>query len=97
VTSSFELFTDEEFRDSSKDFLLILQRCCIFTESEVKKVRLTLSNLSEEAYLYRKSVIDYESANSNPFIDPANTYSNINGGYGIFSFTNESIYDIEVE
>jgi len=97
VASSFELFTDEEFRDSSRDFLLIMQRCCYLNESKIKKVRLTLSNLSEEAYLYRKSIIDYNKANSNPFIDPTNTYSNVNGGYGIFSFTNVSFYDIDVE
>lgn len=97
VTSSFELFTDEDFENSTKELRLILQRCCSFNQENIVKLRISLSNLSEDAYLYRKSILDYESANSNPLIDPTNIYSNIDGGLGIFSLSTASIYEIPVE
>lgn len=51
-------------------------------------------NCSEEYYLYKKTLIQYYNVNDNPFSQPVQIYSNVEGGLGIvagYAFDQESI------
>jgi|GEM_PF-893043 len=44
-----------------------------------------LTSLTESAYLYKRSIEDYQSASGDPFSEPVLVYGNIENGLGIFA------------
>lgn len=52
---------------------------------QVKKPYLKLSRITEDYFKYIKSYDVYYNSSDNPFAEPANVFSNVQNGYGIFS------------
>ena len=50
-----------------------------------RDANLVFANGSEAYFLHRKSQITADIANGNPFAQPVQVYTNIEGGYGIFA------------
>ena len=64
-----------------------------FNDTNAKKNRtyhLKISSLSKAAYLYRKSIQQYQKSKNDPFSEPVQIYSNIKNGYGIFAGVSSS-------
>ena len=61
------------------------------------KVSCFIAITDKAYYLYNKSVSDsYGVSNNNPFAEPVLTYSNINGGLGIFAGYNMTRVDVDL-
>jgi len=54
---------------------------------------LYLSHISKEYFIYQKK-IEQLPIGTNPFAEPVQMYSNINGGYGVFGSFNEYIIHV---
>lgn len=46
---------------------------------------IELQSTSEEMFQYESSIFDYETSSGDPFAQPAQVYSNIDNGFGIFA------------
>lgn len=53
----------------------------------------TLEHYNEAYFRYLKSYEYLQYNDDNPFAEPANVYSNVKNGYGIFAFINRSTYE----
>ena len=51
-------------------------------EFEIKKIKLL--SFTENTYKYSKSIETYQSVEGNPFAEPVQVFTNIEGGFGIF-------------
>lgn len=54
-------------------------------DSHTKTIYLKLYSITEECYLYIQALNLYNKNYGNPLANPVTVYSNINGGYGIFT------------
>lgn len=54
-----------------------------------------LISVSEEQYLYDKSIMIFNNNNGNPFTEPIQIYTNINNGFGIFSGINGNVQTVQ--
>ena len=59
-------------------------------------VLLRLSHVDQQTYKFWRSVERMKDANSNPFSEPMNLVSNIDGGFGIWTGYGVSYYYIPV-
>lgn len=55
------------------------------TDNGEEEVILNISNVSESYYRYMQSVEKGDGESHNPFAEPTSMYTNIEGGYGVFS------------
>ena len=55
-------------------------------------LKLRFFSYSEELYLYNKSINSYENNNGDPFSQPTQVFTNIEGGFGIFGGFTEDEY-----
>ncbi len=53
--------------------------------SNYDSLKVTLNTLSRDAYLYEKTVDAYFYSQDDPFAQPVQVYSNVNGGLGVVS------------
>jgi hypothetical protein len=91
--ASFDLiFNDEAFSAGAYQ-----ARCYTYFSFNQDNINLEveLYQLSEDAYLYDRSLEQYQNSIGNPFAEPVTVHSNIPGGYGIFSLINKDVYLIE--
>ncbi len=56
-----------------------------FGAKKERKYHIKMASLSKAAYLYRKTVQQYQTSQNDPFSEPVQIYSNIQHGYGIFA------------
>jgi hypothetical protein len=54
-----------------------------------------LSSVSESAYLYLRTREAYNASQSDPFAEPVQVFSNINGGFGIFAGVNKTYFQFK--
>jgi hypothetical protein len=87
------IFNDISFEDSIKKISLLIYRA---SESEARnnKISIFWSSITEEYYKYARTAKVYYDSEENPFATPADVYSNVDGGLGIFYIINETEYPI---
>jgi len=85
------IFNDLAFEGKGKDLSLLIDRTF---ESQAREFDISViwRSATEDYYKYvRTAKVHYENS-ENPFATPADVYSNINGGLGIFYIVNEAEY-----
>lgn len=80
VTSALR-FSDEHF-DGKKMNLVVRSFGALESWSEL---RIVLRSVSDEYYKYQSTLALQRSTADNPFAQPVNVFSNIQGGFGIFT------------
>jgi len=81
---NYLLLKDDQFdgQDYTLEFYVI--NWAEFKDEQLEG-EIRLMNTSEEFFNYRKSYEIYETALNNPFSQPVQVFSNINGGMGVFA------------
>jgi hypothetical protein len=88
------VFDDRAFE--SRKFVVIFTSESLMQPSIGKKSFLIqLHALSKDSYLFEKTVVAYQRSKDNPFAEPVIVHSNINDGFGLFSF--DVISSVEIE
>lgn len=59
-------------------------------------IRINLVSSSEAFFNYRRSYLAYIDSNGNPFAQPVQVYSNVDGGFGIFAGAVREVWEIEL-
>lgn len=68
----------------------------LFYESDTVWINVKMEQPDPSFYLYAKSNEAYQGAHDNPFSEPVQVYTNIKGGYGIFSGYSSAGYSVMV-
>jgi len=63
--------------------------------SEKVTMHFRLLSITEECYKYIQTLVLYVKKEGNPFFEPVTVYSNITGGYGIFTGASVSEYSVD--
>lgn len=58
---------------------------------------ILLKSVSEEVYLYQRSLTSQQQTNFDPFAQPVQVYNNINQGFGIFGGVSQSSYTLKIK
>jgi hypothetical protein len=66
-----------------------------YSLDENADLEVRLYQLSEDAFLYARSLEQYYNAINNPFAEPVTVHSNVPDGYGVFTLANRTSYFIE--
>src|SRR5690625_885968 len=61
------------------------------------KILIRVSNLSDHYRNFKESSDDYEMNEDNPFAEPAEIYTNVENGHGIFALAGRSYAEIELK
>jgi hypothetical protein len=77
------LFSDQFFDGQEHTVKIIYHASGI--KNNMKVFYAELTSLTESAYLYKRSIEDYQAASGDPFSEPVLVYGNIENGLGIFS------------
>ncbi len=87
------IFNDLAFEGKKKDLSLLIPRT-FETQARANDIYVVWRSATEDYYKYvRTAKVHYDSSD-NPFATPADIYSNINGGLGIFYIVNEDEYHV---
>lgn len=57
-------------------------------------IEVELHQLSKDAFFFERSLEQYYNSIDNPFAEPVTVHNNIEGGYGIFSLSNKTIFKV---
>jgi hypothetical protein len=60
------------------------------------KLRIRVTSLSRDAFLYYRSLDQYWGADGNPFAEPVTVHSNIENGYGIFGLGHTRVFSVDL-
>ena len=60
-------------------------------------IRIELINITEDTYLYSRSLQQYYDSVDNPFAEPVTVHSNLENGYGIFGLGNVSEKSVQLK
>ena len=81
------IFSDAAFQGNTRRVTIRFERrgdgCC-FTDPVERRRFVVLTSLSEDSYEYQRTVKRAQNTDDNPFAEPAQVYSNVRGGLGIF-------------
>jgi len=61
------------------------------------KILIRVSNLSDHYRKFKESSDDYEMNEENPFAEPAEIYTNVENGHGIFALAGRSYAELELK
>ncbi|MEO0724394.1 MAG: DUF4249 domain-containing protein [Bacteroidota bacterium] len=86
------VFTDEGF---SNDEYQLRTYTYFSLDNEDSTLEVIVHQLTEDAWLYARSLEQYNNAIDNPFAEPVTVHSNVEGGFGVFTVTNTSSFFIE--
>ena len=89
------IFTDLTFDGQSKTIDIAINTYEI--EEKVEELdffEIRIFNVTRAAYLYNKSYDLYLNASGNPFAQPIQVYSNVNGGFGLFAGSQLNVFSI---
>ncbi len=66
-------------------------------QTEDFKIAINVFSLTEDEFRHEKTLRAFYDSDGNPFAEPVNVYSNVQGGYGLFSGRSEvrGIYSLE--
>ncbi|MCR9099273.1 MAG: DUF4249 domain-containing protein [bacterium] len=60
------------------------------------QLRIRVTSLSRDAFLYYRSLRQYWEAEGNPFAEPVTVHSNIENGYGIFGLGHTRVFSVDL-
>lgn len=81
---NYLLLKDDQFDGQNYTLEFYVINWAEFKDEQLEG-EIRLMNTSEEFFNYRKSYEIYETALNNPFSQPVQVFSNINGGMGVFA------------
>lgn len=85
------IFNDEGFSGGEYQ-----ARCyTYYSVDENTELEVHLYQLTEDGFLYSRSLEQYYNAIDNPFAEPVTVHSNVPDGYGVFTLANRVVYEIE--
>jgi len=87
------IFNDLAFEGKQKDLSLLIDRTF---ESQAREFEIAVvwRSVTEDYYKYVRTANVYYDSNDNPFATPADVYTNVDGGLGIFYIINETEYPV---
>ena len=87
------IFNDLAFEGKQKDLSLLIDRTF---ENQAREFELAVvwRSVTEDYFKYVRTLNVYYDSSDNPFATPADVYSNVDGGLGIFYIVNEIEYEI---
>jgi hypothetical protein len=92
-----EVFSDDFGQNSEVNavFNVVIDKSQFQTENF--KIAISVFSLTEDEFRHEKTLRAFYDTDGNPFAEPVNVYSNINGGYGLFSGRSEvgGVYNLE--
>ncbi len=92
--SNHFIFSDELFSLSSANLVFLISKT---DNRDTLSYSIKISTISQSYYLFLNSMFDYLSARESNFFDnntePAQVYSNVENGYGIFYGYNTATYN----
>lgn len=86
------IFTDEGFSNNEYQ----LRTYTYYSLDERAELEVILYQLTEDAWLYARSLQQYNDAIDNPFAEPVTVHSNVNGGFGVFTLANRTAFPIDM-
>lgn len=88
------LFSDGTF-NGNEQTLLFYTYNYFGDEAIVDSLEFSLLSISEDRYLYLRSLDAYWNADGNPFAEPVVVHNNVENGFGIFTLSNRSRFTLE--
>lgn len=88
------IFSDGTF-NGRKQTLLFFNYNYFGEEAEFKKIDIFVQTLTEDRFLYLRSLDAYYNADGNPFAEPVVVHNNVENGFGIFSLGNRNRFTFE--
>lgn len=85
------VFTDEGFSNNEYQ----VRAYTYYSLEGQSDLEVTLYQLTEDAWLYARSLEQYNNAINNPFAEPVTIHSNVDGGFGVFSLTNRTVFPVD--
>lgn len=91
------LLNDNSFNGKKFELSLgfFLDENYLFEKDEIAYLEVELSNISQDHYLYLRSLDASRNADGNPFAEPVIVHNNVENGVGIFRTTNTSIIRVD--
>jgi len=87
------IFSDATFDGKEYEFKM----AAFFVQTEgLKRIEVILYAITEDRFLYEKSLINHENNDGNPFAEPVIIHENISQGNGIFTMSAGDVFTIEV-
>jgi hypothetical protein len=77
------VFSDELINGKNYNLKVTVDKYNFYTDTTL--VQANLISITEDYYLYKKTLDKHNEAKGNPFAEPVQVYNNIKNGYGIFS------------
>jgi len=87
------MYNDETFNGEEKTFELRIRKFTV--PEEIDLLHLNWRIVSEDHFLFNKSLQAFFDADGNPFASPVQIYSNFENAIGIFSIVNETIIKVQ--
>jgi len=88
------LFSDRSFSGQKSN--IRIRSNGVSRLADMLTLYVSVKSISRDRYLYEKSLGALLLNDGNPFVEPANIHSNIEGGFGIFSIDAEVITEVEI-
>jgi len=68
----------------------------IITTDTAEILYLRIFSYSKDLFLYNRSIERYYETEGNPFAQPTQVYSNIDGGFGVFGGFNQTLFEFDL-
>ncbi len=89
------IFTDITFDGQTKTIDIAIDSESVEAKpTDLDFFEVRIYNITQAAYLYNKSYDLYMNASGNPFAQPVQVYSNIDGGFGLFAGSQLNVFSI---
>ena len=82
------LLSDKNFNGKTKNIVVYVsddQMVTGFSSGRVRRPFIDLLHITKDYFAYIKTVNNYDITQTNPFAEPANVFSNVQNGYGLFT------------
>ncbi len=86
------IFTDEGFSNNEYQ----VRTYTYYSLDEGADLEVHLYQLTKDTWLYVRSLEQYYNAIDNPFAEPVTVHSNVEGGFGVFTLTNRTVFPIDM-
>lgn len=85
------IFNDEVFSGGAYQL-----RCyTYYSLGDEGELEVEVYQLTKDAFLFTRSLNQYYDALGNPFAEPVTVHNNIEGGYGVFTLANKTVFPLE--
>lgn len=78
------LISDDSFDGEEREIRFSFYRWNLSDGDPYDRVKLRWRNVTEDYYLFQRTLLNYEENRDNPFASPAQVHSNFEDGFGIF-------------